>query len=128
VGQILWVSPPTLALVALIYAGLMGIWVARGRSAGRIAFYLVFACTVTISVQLVGLYLVFTTLIVPALATRGVTRHRVAWGCALSATGYTFGLLTSLLTDLPSGPAVVWVMTAIAVVASSLVGTRSARG
>jgi len=122
VGQILWVKPPTLALVALVYAALIGIWMVRGRHAGRIAFYLIFACTVTISVQLVGLYLVFTTLIVPALATRGLAHHRVAWGCALSAAGYILGLLTSTLTDLPSGPAIVWVMTAIAV--ASLGWTR----
>ena len=114
VGQILWVTPANLALVALVYAALMGVWLAQGRHAGRIAFYLVFACAVTLSVQLVGLYLVFTTLIVPALATRGVTRRRIAAAYLLSATGYALGLIISTLTDLPSGPAIVWVMTALA--------------
>ena len=120
VGQILWVSPAKLALVALVYAALMGVWFARGRDAGRIGFYMVFACAVTISVQLVGLYLVFTTLIVPALATRRALRWRVTIGCALSAAGYALGLVISTLTDLPSGPAIVWVMTAIAIAAVPL--------
>ena len=127
VGQILWVSPAKLALVALAYAALMGVWFVRGRDAGRIGFYMVFACAVTISVQLVGLYLVFTTLIIPALATRGILRRRVAYGYALSATGYALGLILSTLTDLPSGPAIVWVMTAIAIAAFALLGKLPAR-
>lgn len=117
VGQILWVSPAKLALVALVYAALMGMWFARRGNVGRIGFYMLFACAVTISVQLVGLYLVFTTLIVPALATRRLQRRRVIMGYALSAAGYALGLLISTLTDLPSGPAIVWVMTTLAIAA-----------
>ena len=127
VGQILWVSPAKLALVSLVYAALMGIFFARGRDIGRIGFYLVFACVVTISVQLVGLYLVFTTLIVPALATRHAVRGRVMMGYALSATGYALGLVVSTLTDLPSGPAIIWVMTMIAIAAYVLFGKRRQR-
>ena len=115
VGQILWVSPTKLAVVALVYGALMAVWFALRERMGRVGFYLVFACAMTISVQLVGLYLVFTTLIVPAIAIRKVRRHRVLAGYALSATGYALGLLVSTLTDWPSGPAIVWVMTVVAV-------------
>ncbi len=125
VGQILWVNAPQLSLVALLSAVLMGIWWLRGQDAGRFVFYLVFACAVTISVQLVGLYLVFTTLIVPALATRRAVRGRVALGYALSASGYALGLLISTLTDLPSGPAIVWVMTLLALVAFVVLHKRA---
>ena len=117
VGQILWVSPAKLGMVALVYAGLSAIWFFRGGDVGRIGFYMLFACAVTISVQLVGLYLVFTTLIVPALATRSVARCRVVIGYALSAAGYALGLVLSTLTDLPSGPSIVWVMTILAMIA-----------
>ena len=127
VGQILWVSPAKLALVTLVYAALMGVWFTWGRDVGRMGFYLLFAGAVTISVQLVGLYLVFTTLIVPALATRQAVRWRVALGYALSAAGYALGLVLSTLTDLPSGPAIVWVMTVIAVVAFALFRARAQR-
>jgi zinc/manganese transport system permease protein len=127
VGQILWVSPAKLAVVALVYAVLMGVWFARGRGAGRIGFYLVFACAVTISVQLVGLYLVFATLIVPALATRRAQRWRIAIGYALSAAGYALGLIISTLTDLPSGPAIVWVMTLVAMAFFALCGRLPAQ-
>jgi zinc/manganese transport system permease protein len=128
VGQILWVSPGKLAVVALAYAVLMGVWFARGRGAGRVGFYLVFACAVTISVQLVGLYLVFATLIVPALATRRAARWRILIGYAVSAAGYALGLVISTLTDLPSGPAIVWVMTAMAVAAFALCSRLPAPG
>src|SRR5688572_2687144 len=69
VGQILWVNWPRLLPVAVVYAVLLGLWFGWGERLGRTGFYLLFAVAVTISVQLVGLYLVFTTLIVPALAT-----------------------------------------------------------
>jgi zinc/manganese transport system permease protein len=116
VGQILWVSPGRLAMVALAYAALLGIWFARGGQRGRMGFYLLFACAVTISVQLVGLYLVFTTLIVPALAARRVARYRLALGYILSAAGYALGLLVSTALDLPTGPAIVWAMAGLAVI------------
>lgn len=124
-GQILWVTPAKLLWVGLAYAVLMAVWLARGRDTGHIGFYLVFACAVTISVQLVGLYLVFTTLIVPALATRHVVRWRVATGCALSASGYALGLIISTLTDLPSGPAIVWTMTLLALLAFVLIRKKT---
>jgi zinc/manganese transport system permease protein len=115
VGQILWVNPGMLAIVALIYAVLLALIVMRRGDSGDTAFYLIFAVAVTASVQLVGLYLVFTTLIVPALATRRLQRHRMAAAFGLSAAGYILGLTVSAVTDLPSGPTVVWIMAALAV-------------
>ena len=122
IGQILWVRPGTLPLVALAYALLLAFIVTRGPKAGHAAFYVSFAIAVTISVQLVGLYLVFATLIVPALATRRLRRHRLAGAYALSAAGYVLGLVVSALSDLPSGPAIVWMMAALAVPAFALTG------
>jgi len=78
-------------------------------------FYVVFACAVTLSVQLVGLYLVFTTLIVPALATRKLSRGRLAACYVLGASGYAAGLLVSAITDLPAGPSIVCVMVLLGV-------------
>ena len=66
--------------------------------------------------QLVGLYLVFATLIVPALATRRLSRGRLAACYGLGAAGYAAGLLLSALTDLPTGPLIVCVMALLGVV------------
>jgi len=115
VGQILWVDTTQLAwlagatvvLLAAIRAG-----IARGL--GRFGFYGVFAIAVTASVQLVGVYLVFSSLIIPALATRGIRTGRVPRAYAIGAAGYALGLALSALFDLPSG--------AIMVCALALVG------
>ena len=116
IGQILWVDPARLPLEALIYGAILVIWFGFGPRIGRIGFYVLFAIAVTVSVQLVGLYLVFTTLIVPALATRRLARHRLAAAFALGAAGYGAGLALSVVTDLPPGPLVVCTMTALGIV------------
>jgi zinc/manganese transport system permease protein len=117
-GQILWVSAPQLVALAMAYAALALVWYFLHRRAGRVTFYVLFACAVTASVQLVGLYLVFTTLIVPALATRTLAQRRLVAGYALSVFGYALGLALSILADLPSGPAIVWTMCASALLFS----------
>jgi zinc/manganese transport system permease protein len=120
-GQILWVNPARLAYVALIYAVLLAVWFGFRERLGRIGFYVLFGCTVTVSVQLVGLYLVFTTLVVPALATFYWRRHRLLKGYGVGALGYALGLLLSVVTDLPSGAMIVCALVA-AGVAMSLTG------
>ena len=113
VGQVLWVQPAQLPFVALASAVLLGAWFGLRERLGRVGFYLVVACAVTLSVQLVGLYLVFSTLIIPALAVRRFARFTLAGGYVLGALGYALGLVLSLFTDLPPGPLIVCVMTAL---------------
>ena len=126
IGQILWVNPAELPLVALVSAMILALWFGFGERAGRIGFYLLFACAVTVAVQLVGVYLVFTTLIVPALATRRIVRGRMAMSYALGAFGYALGLALSLVSDLPPGPLIVCTMTALGVAAALLTSQRAA--
>ena len=113
IGQILWVDAARLAPVALVTAALLWIWFGWHARIGRAGFYVVFAIAVTLSVQLVGLYLVFTTLIVPALATRAYGKRRLAMCYALGALSYAAGLGLSLVSDLPPGPLIVCLMTAL---------------
>lgn len=110
IGQILWANPAYLPLVALAYALILGLWFVLRERLGRIGFYVLFACAVTISVQLVGLYLVFATLVVPALATYYSRRRRYLKAYSIGVLGYALGLVASALTDLPSGPVIVCVM------------------
>jgi zinc/manganese transport system permease protein len=113
VGQILWIGQGSLPPIAIVSAALLAIWYGLGERLGRAGFYLIFALAVTVSVQLVGVYLVFATLIVPALATRRFARGRIAAGYALGALGYAAGLALSFVSDLPPGPLIVCVMTAL---------------
>jgi len=117
VGQILWVQPARLGWAAVVYAGILALWFGWRRHLGRAGFYALFACAVTISVQLVGVYLVFATLIVPPLATRAMAPGRrmvAAW--MLGAVGYAVGLGVSTALDLPSGPAIVWALAVLALI------------
>ena len=66
-GQILWVEYGQLLPVLLLYAAVLVLWFLFGRRAGNWLFYTLFAVSVTASVQLVGVYLVFASLIIPAL-------------------------------------------------------------
>jgi len=120
VGQILWVSPSRLPLEALIYAAVLAIWFGLGVRLGRVGFYALFACAVTFSVQLVGLYLVFASLVVPALATYYASRRRHAKAYAVGLLGYALGLVASLWLDLPSGAMIVWAMALVAMLAARL--------
>ena len=125
VGQILWVNKTQLlwlaAVTALISLALWRGWIGR---LGRYGFYAVFALAVTASVQLVGVYLVFASLIIPALATRRLDgRRRFLTGYALGAVGFALGLALSALLDLPSGAVIVWTLAACAMLYSM---TRSA--
>ncbi len=117
VGQILWVTAAQLWPTALVYAACLGIWYGlRDRMRG-VGFYVVFAIVITASVQLVGVYLVFASLIVPALATRRLDRPRIriVLGFAVGVGAYLIGLVSSILWDLPPGPVIVWALVALAV-------------
>jgi zinc/manganese transport system permease protein len=128
VGQILWVNSTQLVwlagVTALLAAALWFGWVER---LGRFGFYGAFALAVTASVQLVGVYLVFSSLIIPALATRalrGRRRHAMSYG--IGVTGYGFGLGVSAVFDLPSGAVIVWTLAACGVAFAMFLPSSSA--
>lgn len=110
VGQILWVSNSQLIATAILTAGLVLLWRLFSQRLSSLGFYALFALAVTASVQLVGVYLVFTSLILPALATHRCKQWRTAIAYAIGIAGYATGLLLSEWLDLPTGPAIVWAM------------------
>lgn len=117
VGQILWVSPTQLIPIAAAYAAVLFIWFAFRKLFGRVGFYVMFALVVTQSVQLVGIYLVFASLIVPALAARRFPeRMRLMVGYSVGVVGYLIGLVASSLLDLPTGAMVVVALAAVSLV------------
>ena len=115
-GQILWVDIHHLLPIAILYSVLIALWFSLREKGGSLLFYIVFALSVTASVQLVGVYLVFSSLIVPALATRNVSSPSRALMQAylIGASGYALGLLVSSITDLPSGAIIVWALVVVA--------------
>jgi len=127
VGQILWAQPSRLVWAALVYAVILVLWFGWRERLGRTGFYVLFALAVTVSVQLVGLYLVFATLIVPPLATRTMQQHRLASSWTIGAAGYAVGLMLSTALDLPSGPVIVWMLVVLGLAWHAWLGVRSRR-
>ena len=117
VGQILWVSLKSLIPVAILYALVLGAWFGFGKRLGRVGFYVLFALAVTASVQLVGVYLVFASLIMPALAARGMSEKRgLVAAFLLGVVAYAAGLVLSTVFDLPSGALIVWCLAIAAII------------
>lgn len=107
VGQILWLQVGDLLQLGLVYAVVLGLWYFLHERAGEWLFYPLFAITITLSTQVVGVYLVFASLIIPALATLK-TSFSLAKAYALGVAGYALGLAISALADLPAGASIVW--------------------
>ncbi len=121
VGQILWVGYTQVAVVAVLTVVVLVAWFGIGRERlGSVGFYLLFGLSVTASVQMVGVYLVFSSLIIPALASRNATRYRLAKAYAVGGLGYLLGLVASTLFDLPTGAIVVWALAIVGIAFSSL--------
>ena len=128
VGQILWSTWPTLIQVAALYAVLLTVWFKWHEQMGQKGFYIIFAFAVTASVQLVGVYLVFASLIVPALATRRIHgKRRLASGYLLGIAAYAAGIMLSAVLDLPTGAVIVWTMAILALTVGNWIGYRVKR-
>ena len=120
-GQILWVSYAQLVVPALATVAILALWFGLHGRLSRLGFYLVFALTVTVSVQLVGVYLVFATLIVPSLGSRNHAEgRRLPLAYAIGALGYAGGLVLSAALDLPSGALIVWCLALLALAVLAL--------
>lgn len=123
VGQVLWVNYPQLLPILVISVLILTLWyLLRDRLKG-FGFYALFAFAVTASVQLVGVYLVFSSLIIPALATRHIARRglRIFCGYTVGSLGALAGLALSVAADLPAGAVIVWCLAVIAIAFAWLV-------
>lgn len=124
VGQILWVNDSQLLATALLSAALLLVWRWQQARLGTLGFYALFALAVTASVQLLGVYLVFASLIVPALATYRLRTRRMGYAFGLGIAGYAVGLSLSAWFDLPAGAAIVWAMAVAGGIAAVLLNMR----
>lgn len=127
VGQILWVSYGQLIPAAVLSILLLAFIGYRRQPLTGMPFYALFALAITTSVQLVGVYLVFASLIVPALATvRMQGRRQLALAYAIGIGGYVSGLALSAIWDLPSGAMIVWTLAGCALLGQLFVNRRAA--
>ncbi len=124
IGQILWIDYAQLIPIAIIYAVLLAGWIIMGERMPPVGFYLIFAVAITASVQLVGVYLVFASLIIPALACRKLAaNYQLAAGACIGICAYACGILLSMWFDYPTGALIVWSMAVLATGAAWLLPT-----
>ena len=118
VGQVLWVNYEQLMSAGIATALILIAWYWIRNHLQGFGFYGIFAFAVTVSVQLVGIYMVFACLILPALATRRIERRglRIASGYVVGIVGCLIGLILTLRADLPAGAVMVICMAVVALV------------
>lgn len=138
-GNILWVTWPQIIKTALIYS-VLGIihygfrrqflWASMNATKAKesglkitlwdMLFYLSFGLVITSSVQMGGILLVFSFLIVPALCSMLFYENlkpRIILGWLLGMIASLAGLALSFYADLPTGPTIVGVFGLIFLVA-----------
>jgi len=108
VGQIIWVSFDEIIPVAILYSVILSFWFVFTKRINSLMFYLMFAISITVSVQLVGVYLVFASLIFPALAIKYNVKNEIFYGYLIGGTGYALGLIMATILDLPAGAMIVY--------------------
>jgi len=127
VGSILFVTPKIVGITFLLYA-VIGVfhWFFRkefleaSKNRGErelphtriwdFLFYVTFGFVVTSSVKIAGVLLVFSFLIIPAVAALlfvNGNRNRLIFGWTFGVVGSFFGMLASLMLDIPTGAAIV---------------------
>jgi zinc/manganese transport system permease protein len=131
-GSLLWVTWPTVAKDLVIYTAIGAFhWLLRHRfmlittnpdEAYRrgwkvvwwdFLFYLSFGITITFSVEIGGILMVFAYLVIPAciaILTATAMRARLIIGWIVGILGSILGLVASYSLDLPTGPAIVVVL------------------
>ena len=142
VGQLLAIGPGDVARLAALYAalGLLHAWwrgpllrISQDPAAAKAGgmnvklwdflFYLTFGLTVTASVALGGVLVVFSYLIVPSVTSMLFAEHvgtRLAIGWTVAALASALGMLASVWLSAPPGASVVCVFGAILALAAVL--------
>ena len=116
-GQILFVSWSDIALFLPVYGLVAVLWIAAPRARSGTGFFVLFALAITASVQLVGVYVVFASLILPALAARGREGYSLRKAFASGTAAVVLAIAVSSVADLPAGPFLVVCFAASAVAA-----------
>lgn len=126
-GQILWVNWADLLPLAVLAAAYWLLawlqpqwlqWVFARRT-----FYLLFALVITCAVQVVGVYLVFASLVIPVFAVWREQAASLPQAFILGLLGYAAGIAVSTWLDLPTGASIAWFL-ALAGVGYRLIGNH----
>ena len=105
-GQLLFVTFQDILQHLPVYIGTIGLWFLKPKIRSGIGFYIIFAFAITSSVQLVGIYVVFASLILPAIACKNSKNPLlISWVCGVASV--ILGIVFAAKFDLPAGVLVV---------------------
>ncbi len=121
-GQVLWTSWSHIIFVAPIFISVFIAWIFF-KNKRSFLFYPLFAITIPFSVSMIGVYLVFASLIFPALAVVN-SKNKLGAGYMISVTSYLTGLIASYLFDWPAGPSIIFLLSIISFSYFSLVKNK----
>lgn len=124
VGQILWLQMKDLLSLFIMSIVMFCVWFYWENTLEQWLFYPLFGVTITLSTQIVGVYLVFASLIIPSLCTLR-KQHAVIQAYVLGALGYGVGLSISGLFDWPAGATIVWSLALVACIYALITTARS---
>lgn len=110
IGQILWTTWETLIPLAIATAVFGFLYWKIPNLLNSPYFYLIFAVIITFSVQIVGVYLVFSSLIIPAFVVYKEKQSPLRNAFLIGLAGYILGLLISVYFDSPTGATIVWAL------------------
>jgi zinc/manganese transport system permease protein len=106
-GYLVFIRPSEAMVSVLIYAiiGIVTPYSYRRFRNARLwdaLFYALFGLTVTLSVKMVGVLLVFSVLIIPLVTVSLYTkRHALYWSWGLGIMGALFGIVAAIMWNLP---------------------------
>ena len=105
-GQILWASYRDFLSLTLFYLPILFIWFRHRNLFERTGFYLLFALVITASVQIIGIYLVFSFLILPAFIANFFSKYhqKIIYSYSVAMIALICGLFLSFVVDFPTGP------------------------
>ncbi|PKL77940.1 MAG: metal ABC transporter permease [Candidatus Melainabacteria bacterium HGW-Melainabacteria-1] len=119
--DILFTPLTAVGQTAVLYAGIgLVLWLTRNLQglARELIFFVCFAATVTSSVKLAGVLVVFALLVAPALLAAYLpVRHKLATAWLLGTLVNLAAMALSFYADLPTGYTVVFAQTLVALLA-----------
>lgn len=107
-GQMLFISWAEILAFLPLYVAATTLWFCFPRIRSGLGFFALFALVVTASVQLVGVYVVFASLILPALAVNRSTGPGEKVAVMIGSIAVVASIALSVASDLPTGPILVF--------------------
>ncbi|MDC0033360.1 metal ABC transporter permease [Alphaproteobacteria bacterium] len=107
-GQMLFISWSDVLAFLPLYGAAIIVWFAAKSIRTGLGFFVIFSLVITASVQLVGVYVVFASLILPALAVNPWLKASAGAAVTCGTIAVILGIGISTLSDLPAGPVLVF--------------------